>query len=339
MKISITVPVYNVEPYIEKCARSLFEQTFADIEYIFVNDCTPDASESVLLDVIEDYPDRKANVKIIRHEHNMGLPAARKTGLDASSGEYVYFCDCDDWLEKDALEKCINIAESEGVDIVCFCHFTEKDGLQVENKGVLPKENRGVVSNLHCLFGDNSCLINMWNKLIRRQLFEENDIKFARYNMGEDFVLSVQLFYYTEKVYFLDECLYHYNTGNPASICHLHNTGRQFEKARGLIKNLRFIESFVKDKGLKELRWGIDYMKYCGKQSTIYRFLPSISYQWHFLTTFPELFFTVFADRYTPVSGRIKYYLTLFGLWPAPYKILMRIKHKVHPETPRVFKV
>lgn len=102
-KVSIIVPIYGVEKYIERCARSLFEQSFKDIEYIFVNDCTTDASMSILASVIRDYPGY--NIHIINKKTNEGLPQARKTGVIASTGEYIMHVDSDDWLEPKAIEK------------------------------------------------------------------------------------------------------------------------------------------------------------------------------------------------------------------------------------------
>ena len=82
MKVSVCIPVYGVEKYIERCARSLFEQTMKDdIEFIFVDDCTPDKSIEILQKVLEEYPERKNQVKIIRHETNKGLTGARNTAL------------------------------------------------------------------------------------------------------------------------------------------------------------------------------------------------------------------------------------------------------------------
>ena len=78
LKVSILVPVYGVEQYIEKCARSLFEQTYSDIEYVFVNDCTKDDSIGVLKRVLEKYPQRMQQVRIINHEKNMGLGAGAR---------------------------------------------------------------------------------------------------------------------------------------------------------------------------------------------------------------------------------------------------------------------
>ena len=89
--ISIITPVYKAEDFIERCAVSLFEQTYADIEYIFVDDCTPDASIERLQRVIERYPSRQPQVKIVRHSVNRGVAAARNSGLDVATGEYIYW--------------------------------------------------------------------------------------------------------------------------------------------------------------------------------------------------------------------------------------------------------
>ena len=115
-KVSILVPVYGVEKYIERCARSLFEQTYDNIEYIFVDDCTKDRSIEILQKVLEDYPNRKNQVKILHHEKNRGLSAARNTALDASTGDYLMHVDSDDYLRKDAvllLAKKITTASSQ----------------------------------------------------------------------------------------------------------------------------------------------------------------------------------------------------------------------------------
>ncbi len=116
--VSIIVPIYNVEKYIERCAVSLFEQDFEDIEYIFVNDCTPDNSIQILEEVIEKYPNRKSNVKIIHYKANKGLGSARKTGLEQATGEYVLHIDSDDWVELDMVLCLYNKAIETDADIV-----------------------------------------------------------------------------------------------------------------------------------------------------------------------------------------------------------------------------
>ena len=103
MKVSILVPVYGVEPFIEECAVSLFEQSYKDLEYIFVDDCSPDKSIEVLEDVINRYPDREKQVRIIHNEINRGSGATRSIALAAATGDYVMFVDSDDVIHPDLL--------------------------------------------------------------------------------------------------------------------------------------------------------------------------------------------------------------------------------------------
>ncbi|MEA4968038.1 MAG: glycosyltransferase family 2 protein, partial [Bacteroidaceae bacterium] len=100
-KISVIIPVYNAELYFEKCLRSLFEQTFGGIEFVFINDNTPDNSFNILENVLADYPDRKKQIKIINNKYNIGSGASRNIGLTVADGEYIVFCDSDDWCDLD----------------------------------------------------------------------------------------------------------------------------------------------------------------------------------------------------------------------------------------------
>ena len=118
MKVSVIIPIYNVSRFIERCACSLMQQTLNEVEYIFVNDATPDNSMELLRGVIARYPARAAQVKIVEHEHNKGLPAARNTGLAAATGEYIFHCDSDDFVEPEMLEHLYNAAKEKDADIV-----------------------------------------------------------------------------------------------------------------------------------------------------------------------------------------------------------------------------
>ena len=126
VKISVCIPVYGVEKYIERCARSLFEQTLKDgIEFIFVNDCTPDKSIEVLEKVLNEYPHRKDQVKIINHAQNCGLVSARKTSLEHAVGDYIVHCDSDDWCDPNLYEAMYNVAVENDADMVCCSHILE----------------------------------------------------------------------------------------------------------------------------------------------------------------------------------------------------------------------
>ena len=123
-KVSIVVPVYKVEAYIEQFVRSLFEQTLEDLEFIFVDDASPDESVAIIKRVLDEYPQRKGQVKFIRHEHNMDLPQTRKDGLNAATGEYLIYVDSDDWVEPNYAELLYTKAQETNADIVvCDCYF------------------------------------------------------------------------------------------------------------------------------------------------------------------------------------------------------------------------
>jgi glycosyltransferase involved in cell wall biosynthesis len=204
--ISIIIPIYKVENYIERCARSLFEQTFADIEYIFVDDCSPDNSISILKNIVNKYPDKANRVKIITHSTNQGVSASRNSGLNASSGEYIYQCDGDDYIEKNLIEKLYFSAKDNNADIVwCdwFLSFSHNERYMKQPEYDNPMEAlKGI------LLG--SMKYNLWNKLVKRSLYTENGISFPIcHNMGEDMTM-IRLFACAKVVAYVPEALYHY---------------------------------------------------------------------------------------------------------------------------------
>lgn len=104
-EISIIVPVYNTEKYIEKCSRSLFSQTFDSIEYCFIDDCSDDNSISLVKKVLAKFPNRRAACKFIRNETNIGVASSRNVELAIAEGKYIYFCDSDDYIDETMMEK------------------------------------------------------------------------------------------------------------------------------------------------------------------------------------------------------------------------------------------
>lgn len=126
-KISVIVAVYGVENYIEKCVRSLFEQTLDAVEYIFVNDDTPDNSIVILKSVLDEYSERKNNTHIINFETNTGVANARTVGMKLATGKYMIHCDLDDYLEDDALEVLYKEAVKTDADIVTCDYYREKE--------------------------------------------------------------------------------------------------------------------------------------------------------------------------------------------------------------------
>jgi glycosyltransferase involved in cell wall biosynthesis len=213
-KISVIVPVYNVENYIERCAGSLFEQTLKDgVEYIFVNDCTPDRSMQVLEEVVSEYPDRQQHVRYVNHSSNSGAPASRNSGLAVAQGEYVFLADADDWAERKMLEDMYRIAKEQDAEIVrCdfFCAGATYEEISKQGNATDPIECIKLLlsEKIHGAF---------WNKLIRRSLFTDNEIVvFDGY--WDDLRASVELFYYAKKIAYIPNAYYHYIQYNPHAL-------------------------------------------------------------------------------------------------------------------------
>lgn len=172
-KVSVCVPVYGVEKYIERCAMSLFEQTMTEgIEFIFVNDCTKDKSIEILERVLDEYPQRKSQVKIIHHEKNGGLVAARKTGLAHATGDYIIHCDSDDWVDVNIYEVMYNKAVETSADMV-YCDYvcvSENSSSPILLCPDLTQETmlKGVL--------DTSIHAGLWNKMFRRNIAQDENL-------------------------------------------------------------------------------------------------------------------------------------------------------------------
>ena len=206
MKVSLIIPIYKVEAFIERCAATLMEQTLPEVEYIFVDDATPDNSIVVLEEVIARYPHRKELVRIVHHDVNKGLPAARNTGLTFATGEYIFHCDSDDYVEPTMLEEMYNTAKEQDADIVwCDWYLTFA---QNERYMKQPSYDAPLEALKAMLSG--AMKYNVWNKLVRRSLYVDNNIQFpAGYGMGEDMTMMV-LFANAKRVAYLPKAFYHY---------------------------------------------------------------------------------------------------------------------------------
>lgn len=204
-KVSVLIPIYEVEKYIEKCAHSLFAQTFDDIEYIFINDCSTDKSIEILNKIVEEYPSRKDSVIIINHEKNYGVGAARKTALKAAHGEYFIFIDSDDYIELDMISLMYNKGIETSADIIlCPIIFEYLNGAKIQNKNIFFSSR---IDYINFSFSQPS----LCNKLFRSSLFKDNEISFLNgINYGEDLILTPQLFYYATKFAIIEKPLYHY---------------------------------------------------------------------------------------------------------------------------------
>lgn len=206
-KVSVIIPIYKVRNFIERCVCSLFEQTLKDVEYIFVDDASPDDSIEILKSCIERYPERKGQVTVLAHEQNKGLPAARNTGLAMAAGDYVFHCDSDDYVEKGMLEEMYDAAKEKDADMV-YCDFYlsfEKNERYMSNPTYETAED---MFKLGLLGGGMK--YNVWNKLVKRSLYSDNDIWFpAGHAMGEDMTM-IRLASCAKSVVYVPKAFYHY---------------------------------------------------------------------------------------------------------------------------------
>lgn len=240
-KVSILVPVYNVSDYIEKCARSLFEQTFSDVEYIFVNDHSTDDSMEKLSKVIEQYPQRKKQITIIQHKKNLGIAATRNIALKTSKGDYISFVDSDDFVNLDMIEQLYEIATAEDADIIVSDLYLKKI-----NETTLIKDY--VFDNLEERLKEIIlCNIShpaLWNKLIRRTLFQHIDYQIPeKLYFYEDRLVMLKLYFYAKKIVKIDKAFYYYVQYNSNAITK--NRDRMHFESVRLYWNL--VESFLRE--------------------------------------------------------------------------------------------
>lgn len=252
--LSLIVPIYNAENYIEKCIISICEQTLEKFEIILIDDCSPDNSLNIAKKIIDNYPNRKSDTKIIKLNENKGVAFVRKYAFDIARGVYIASLDSDDFLELNALQDMLNLAEKESADIV-MCDF-------FENYGKEQKIIRQLIKS------DNICIIkqilmdelhgSLSNKLIRKKIIDKvlilDDV-----NMSEDLLISVQSIFLSKKIVYYPNALFHYVKHNNASISSSFNV----DKINQMIIGVGFLEEFfLNNKVYDKLIDAINYRKF-----------------------------------------------------------------------------
>lgn len=255
-KVSVLVPIYGVEKYIMRCAVSLFEQTYQNIEYIFVDDCSLDNSIKILKDVINRFPARIEQVRLIKHEQNKGLACARNTAVQLATGTFLTHVDSDDWVENNFIELLVREQIRANADIVSSgATFHYKN----EKTAVLPKTTVSVKQMTIDLISGR-INPNIWGKLIRTSLYKKNNIKVKEgINLAEDFQVTPILYYYSNNISYVSRCLYNYNLLNESS--YVHNFGKK-NIEQGL-ESFKIIKDFFsnKDKEYIEAIYLQDYKR------------------------------------------------------------------------------
>lgn len=303
-KVSVIIPVYGTENYIERCARYLLEQTLDDIEYLFIDDCTPDKSIDILKEVINDYPIRKQQVIVHRMEHNSGQAKVREWGINNASGEYVIHCDSDDWIDVCAYEDCYDYALKNNSDIVFF-DFERTNGstCKIINRNIKQDKDyvlRGLISG--------KIMGSMWGALVKRELYK-SIVFYPEYNLNEDLLLFFQLFNNSNTFTYIPMPYYKYFENNNSltaigtkekAISNFYQSYNNVNKLFEFIENLRLSEKY-KDE--------IVARKYLVLE-LLHEYLSDKQVHKIWMGAYNGLFTKIIINKYIPKGSKFKFYLS-----------------------------
>ncbi len=214
MVISIIVPVYNVAPYIERCLKSVMGQTYAgDMECLLVDDCGSDDSMAIAERMISAYTG-SIQFRILHHEHNRGLSAARNTGTDAAIGDYIFYLDSDDELTTDCIEKLANpLIDDKTIEMVMGNRIVRSDYYKIPKlyqHGIkLIEEDIISLDAVRCFFFNrNGLTVNAWNKLIRKDFLIQNQLFFKEGLLYEDNLWTFYIVKYLSHLFVIPDITY-----------------------------------------------------------------------------------------------------------------------------------
>ena len=262
MKVSIIVPIYNVERYLQSCIDSILVQTYKDFELILVDDGSPDQSGVIC----DKYAAQDPRIQVI-HKQNQGLGMARNTGLEHATGEFVCFVDSDDWIEPNALECWVKAQKQYNADIV-MCNYQkrtdEKEVLyryEIRNKECCYQDEKIEQEIFWPMIGQESTekedfTVNMcvWTNLYKRDLIEREHIRFLseREYLSEDICFNLQYLLNCKVAVMIPESLYCYRY-NPTSLTNQYKKD-EYKKAVALYNKVRFWSEHARYKEFKEFR-------------------------------------------------------------------------------------
>ena len=239
-KVSVILPIYNVEKYLRRCLDSLLCQTFTDFEAICVNDGSPDKS----LYILEEYASKDHRIKIVTQE-NQGLSMARNNGLKVAKGDYIYFLDSDDAIHQQLLEIAYHFASKHDADMVCF-GYEKSDGIEYASKNINIENLKYKVTDkpLNLALSNSKFRIpfNVWTKFYKKELLD--GIEFIQGILYEDYPHTYAILAKSPKTVSIDAKLYYY-TLNMQSISNQKIAVKQLESFR---KGIEFVINAYKDK-------------------------------------------------------------------------------------------
>ncbi len=313
-KVSVVIPVYKVENYIETCVRSLFGQTLHDVEYVFVDDCSPDRSMEILKGLMDEYHSRLEEdgktVRILRMPVNSGQAKVRREGVAHCTGDYIIHCDSDDWVDTDMYRSMYERAVTTGADVV-VCDY----------KVTSAKLDNGRLFTCHAdspeKLIENSLFLKdswaLWNKMFRRECY--SGLRFPSEAMGEDMVITVQLLLACRSFSCIHEPYYSYRA-NPMSTTNMITKESCLRRFRQLKDNSDLLFGILseKDSGL-DLSAGMVFFKNHIRS----KLLPLVwddEYYFLWRHAYPNLDKEVLLSTRIGIDVKLKVLLTLLRLYP-----------------------
>lgn len=224
-KVSVIIPIYNVEEYLAQCLESIINQTYRNLEIICINDCSTDNS----LTILKEYQQKDSRIVILQNKENGGLAYTRNVGIQKAAGEYVLFVDSDDMIVGDLVESCLKVASDS--DMVCFDYRQVTEDKREAIRQYAYKMADGLYTAESYFIESvrtNSTIFSVWSKFFRRQFLVDNHISFYDGILYEDMLFSFQCFVKARKIYSLNRQLYVYRVRD-TSIMTTGITGRNME--------------------------------------------------------------------------------------------------------------
>lgn len=306
-KISVLIPVYNVEKYVERCILSVLGQTMQEgVEVIIVNDCTPDRSMEIIHEVLRVYlKESKMKFRIVEHDTNQGSGVTRNTLMANAKGDYTIYIDSDDYIEPNMLEEMYNKAMEENADIV-GCNIILE----------YPQKREEWVYDNDSLMRIEGVYSSLCNKLIRKSLYVEHNISSFNISMWEDTSVTFRLRFFSKKTVVIPKGFYHYIVGeNDNSICKNY-TIKNLEEQILCAKKL---EEFIKQQGKEdEYKPVIANLKFRSKDALFSN--PTLLDYKYWRAVFPESNASIWKFNYLPIYQRVNYILVLWHLtWIAVF--------------------
>lgn len=322
-KVSVIVTIYNREKYIEKCVRSLMEQTLDDVEFVCVDDASTDASLSILNSVLEDYPDKKTLVNLICLEKNAGRAVARQTGIDHVKGEYVIHVDSDDWVDYDMLELLYLKAKETDADIV-GCNVTHEYGTR---QSIFKQSYSGNVEEDIRRLLNGKLFPSLCTSLTRTSIIRDNGITFPQgVDTGEDLLFNLQLYLHAHKVIGIENASYHYrHTEDSGSFQHTENS------IKSVIEVACRIETLMRETGnYEKYEKDILFRKFSMKCALVTDF-KNDAYNKKWLNLFPETHSFIWKYKQFSWKRRVELWLAAHNMFTMArcFQKILKIQHKI----------